>query len=159
LGAGDEGTHERVKTHLVELIDPKIREQTTGDGVLAEFASVANACAVQAKSRPPWPTAIWISPRSAACDFASGLITGSIEEVILLMEQVVRLSLPDPQIAVMYYRIGEVHLLQSRTDEVIASLEGARSANLICARPAYRRNDRHGLKDGGSRLDATVRRK
>jgi hypothetical protein len=159
LGAGDEGTHERVETHLVELIDPKIREQTTGDGVLAEFASVANACAVQAKSRPPWPTAIWISPRSAACDFASGLITGSIEEVILLMEQVVRLSLPDPQIAVMYYRIGEVHLLQSRTDEVIASLEGARSANLICARPAYRRNGRQGLKDGGRRLDATVRRK
>ena len=59
------------------------------------------------------------------------------------MEQVVRLRPPDPQIAVMYYRIGEVHLLQSRTDEVIASLEGARSANLICARPAYRRNDRH----------------
>jgi hypothetical protein len=102
---------------------------------------------------------VWISPRSAACDFASGLMTGSIEEVILLMEQAVRLSPPDPQIALMYYRIGELHLLQSRTDEVIASLEGARSANLICARPAYRRNDRHGLKDGGSRLDATVRRK
>jgi hypothetical protein len=84
LGAGDEGTHERVKTHLVELIDPKIREQTTGDGVLAEFASVVDACAVQAKSRPPWPTVIWISPRSAASDFASGLMTVSIEEVILL---------------------------------------------------------------------------
>jgi hypothetical protein len=53
LGAGDEGTHERVKTHLVELIDPKIREQTTDDGVLAEFASVVDACAVQVKSRPP----------------------------------------------------------------------------------------------------------
>jgi class 3 adenylate cyclase len=63
LGAGEEGTHERVKTHLVELIDPKIREhhgrivKTTGDGVLAEFASVVDARAVQAKSRPPWPTA------------------------------------------------------------------------------------------------------
>jgi class 3 adenylate cyclase len=59
MGAGEEGTHERVKTHLVELIDPKIREhhgrivKTTGDGVLAEFASVVDACAVQAKSRPP----------------------------------------------------------------------------------------------------------
>jgi adenylate cyclase len=59
MGAGEEGTHERVKTHLVELIDPKIREhhgrivKTTGDGVLAEFASVVDACAVQTKSRPP----------------------------------------------------------------------------------------------------------
>lgn len=57
----------------------------------------------------------------------------SIEEVILLMEQAVRLNPPDPQIAVMYYRIGEVHLLQSRNDEAIASLEKARSANLELA--------------------------
>jgi hypothetical protein len=33
----------------------------------------------------------------------------------------------------MYYRIGEVHLLQSRNDEAIASLEKARSANLELA--------------------------
>ena len=37
------------KAHLVELIDPKIREhhgrivKTTGDGVLAEFSSVVDA--------------------------------------------------------------------------------------------------------------------
>ncbi|HEX3524751.1 MAG TPA: adenylate/guanylate cyclase domain-containing protein [Stellaceae bacterium] len=49
VGADEEGTHERVKAHLVELIDPKIREhhgrivKTTGDGVLAEFASVVDA--------------------------------------------------------------------------------------------------------------------
>src|SRR5271169_5935455 len=49
MGADEEGTHERVKAHLVELIDPKIREhhgrvvKTTGDGVLAEFASVVDA--------------------------------------------------------------------------------------------------------------------
>ena len=59
MGADEVGTHERVKAHLAELIDPKIREhhgrivKTTGDGVLAEFASVVDACAVQAKSRPP----------------------------------------------------------------------------------------------------------
>jgi adenylate cyclase len=57
------------------------------------------------------------------------LMTGSIEEVIPLMEQVIRLSPRDPQIAVMYYRIGEVHLLQSRIDKAIASFERARSAN------------------------------
>jgi adenylate cyclase len=49
MGVDEEGTHERFKAHLVELIDPKIREhhgrivKTTGDGVLAEFASVVDA--------------------------------------------------------------------------------------------------------------------
>ena len=49
MGADEEGTHERFKAHLVELLDPKIREhhgrivKTTGDGVLAEFASVVDA--------------------------------------------------------------------------------------------------------------------
>jgi class 3 adenylate cyclase len=49
MGADEEGTHERFKAHLVGLIDPKIREhhgrivKTTGDGVLAEFASVVDA--------------------------------------------------------------------------------------------------------------------
>ena len=49
MGADEEGTHERLRGHLRELIDPKIREnhgrvvETTGDGVLAEFASVVDA--------------------------------------------------------------------------------------------------------------------
>ena len=54
MGADEEGTHERFKAHLVELVDPKIREhhgrivKTTGDGVLLEFPSVVDAveCAV-----------------------------------------------------------------------------------------------------------------
>jgi len=55
MGADEEGTHKRFTAHLVELIDPKIREhhgrivKTTGDGVLAEFASVVDAvrCAAE----------------------------------------------------------------------------------------------------------------
>jgi adenylate cyclase len=49
MGADEEGTHERVQSHLRELVDPMIREhhgrvfKTTGDGVLAEFASVVDA--------------------------------------------------------------------------------------------------------------------
>jgi adenylate cyclase len=49
MGADEEGTHERFKAHLRELLDPKIREhhgrivKNTGDGVLAEFASVVDA--------------------------------------------------------------------------------------------------------------------
>src|SRR5437667_5013275 len=49
MGEDEEGTHERVQAHLRELVDPKIRARhgrivkTTGDGVLAEFASVVDA--------------------------------------------------------------------------------------------------------------------
>ena len=49
MGADEEGTHERLKAHLQELVDPKIRERhgrgvkNTGDGVLAEFPSVVDA--------------------------------------------------------------------------------------------------------------------
>src|SRR5271169_6643447 len=49
MGADEEGTHERCQAYLVELLEPKIREhhgrivKTTGDGVLAEFASVVDA--------------------------------------------------------------------------------------------------------------------
>ena len=55
MGADEEGTHERLKAHLRELIDPKIAEhrgrivKNTGDGLLAEFSSVVDAvrCAVE----------------------------------------------------------------------------------------------------------------
>jgi TolB-like protein/class 3 adenylate cyclase len=55
MGADEEGTHERLKTHLGELVDPKIKEhrgrivKNTGDGFLAEFASVVDAvrCALE----------------------------------------------------------------------------------------------------------------
>src|SRR5712672_917877 len=49
MGADEEGTHERLKAHLRELIDPKIAEhrgrvvKNTGDGFLAEFSSVVDA--------------------------------------------------------------------------------------------------------------------
>jgi len=55
MGADEEGTHERLQAHLQELVNPKIGEQrgrivkNTGDGFLAEFASVVDAvrCAVE----------------------------------------------------------------------------------------------------------------
>jgi adenylate cyclase len=49
MGADEEGTHERLKAHLAELVEPKITEhrgrivKNTGDGFLAEFASVVDA--------------------------------------------------------------------------------------------------------------------
>src|SRR5216110_1941684 len=55
MGADEEGTHERLRAHLRELVDPRITEhrgrtvKNTGDGLLAEFASVVDAvrCAVE----------------------------------------------------------------------------------------------------------------
>ena len=55
MGADEEGTHERLKAHFRELVDPKIAEhrgrtvKNTGDGLLAEFPSVVDAvrCAVE----------------------------------------------------------------------------------------------------------------
>jgi adenylate cyclase len=55
MGEDEEGTHERLKAHFRELVDPKIEEhrgrtvKNTGDGLLAEFPSVVDAvrCAVE----------------------------------------------------------------------------------------------------------------
>src|SRR3974390_2336639 len=49
MGADEEGTHERLRAHLAELIHPKIEEhrgrvvKNTGDGLLAEFSSIVDA--------------------------------------------------------------------------------------------------------------------
>ena len=49
MGADEEGTHERLRRHLRDLVDPKIKEhrgrivKNTGDGLLAEFSSVVDA--------------------------------------------------------------------------------------------------------------------
>jgi adenylate cyclase len=55
MGADEERTHERLKAHRRQLVDPKIKEhhgrivKTTGDGMLVEFPSVVDAvrCAVE----------------------------------------------------------------------------------------------------------------
>jgi tetratricopeptide (TPR) repeat protein len=56
------------------------------------------------------------------------LYTGSIDEVIPLEEQAIRLSPRDPSIGNWYLAIGLAHLVQSRTDEAIVWFEKARSA-------------------------------
>src|SRR5215471_258272 len=55
MGADEEGTHERLQGHFRELVNPKTAEhrgrivKSTGDGFLAEFASVVDAvrCAIE----------------------------------------------------------------------------------------------------------------
>ena len=71
------------------------------------------------------PNSVAAIAQLAWCKFYAG----SIEEVIPLLEQAIRLSPRDPGIDNCYYRIGRVHLLESRTDEAIVWLEKARSGN------------------------------
>jgi adenylate cyclase len=55
MGADEEGTHERLKAHCGQLVEPKVKEhrgrivKNTGDGMLVEFSSVVDAvrCAVE----------------------------------------------------------------------------------------------------------------
>ena len=55
MEADEEGTHERLKAHFQQLINPKVREhhghvvKTTGDGMLVEFSSVVDGvrCAAE----------------------------------------------------------------------------------------------------------------
>jgi adenylate cyclase len=69
----------------------------------------------------------WISPICSLC--WCKLYSGSIDEVIPLMERALRLSPRDQNILNMYARIGHVHLLQSRIDEAMGWLEKARRTN------------------------------
>jgi adenylate cyclase len=100
------------------------------------YAHHAKAQLLRAQSRfeeaiPEYETALAINRNAAnVLNVLAGckLSAGSIEEVIPLEEQAIRLSPRDPRIGHFYFRIGNVHLLQSRTDEAIVWLERARSA-------------------------------
>jgi class 3 adenylate cyclase len=54
MGVDEEGTHERLKGHLGQLVDPKIREhrgrivKNTGDG-MAEFRAWSMRCAARSR--------------------------------------------------------------------------------------------------------------
>jgi adenylate cyclase len=81
---------------------------------------------------PRYETALSLNPNLAFALHALGgckLQNGLVQEVIPIEERAIRLSPRDPNIANRYWRIGVVHLLQSRIDEAIAWLEQARAAN------------------------------
>src|SRR5207237_5846111 len=81
---------------------------------------------------PEYEMAIALNRNLANALFSLGLcklLTGSIDETIQLEEQAIRLSPRDLYLLNRYLVIGEVHLLQSRTEEAIVWLERARAAN------------------------------
>jgi adenylate cyclase len=69
----------------------------------------------------------WIVPIAALgiCKF----FAGEMEETIPAQELAIRLSPRDPRLPNWYWRIGMVHLMQSRIDQAITWLEKARIAN------------------------------
>jgi TolB-like protein/DNA-binding winged helix-turn-helix (wHTH) protein/Flp pilus assembly protein TadD len=79
------------------------------------------------------------------------LATGSIDEVIPLLERAIRISPRDPSIVIFYNDIGAVHLLQSRTDEAIHWFESARSAAPAHAVPHASLAAAYGLKNDTER--------
>ena len=99
-------------------------------------AHLAKGVVLRAQDRcegaiPECETALAINPNTAAALHVLAdckLLTGSIEEVIPLAEQAIRLSPRDPQIGYFYMRIGHVHLLQSCPADAILWLERARAA-------------------------------
>jgi len=101
---------------------------------LAHFAKghVLRAQGRLEEAIPEYETAIALNRNWVFAYVALGackLLTGEIEAAIPLAEQAIRLSPRDPNIGIMYDRIGYVHLLQSRIDQAIVWSEKARSAN------------------------------
>src|SRR5215468_6765222 len=84
MGADEEGTHERLKRHFRELINPKIEEhrgrivKNTGDGLLAEFPSAVNAvrCAVEIQHAMMERNAI--TPEDKRISFRIGVNLGDV---------------------------------------------------------------------------------
>jgi class 3 adenylate cyclase len=84
MGADEEGTHERLQAHLRELVNPKINEhrgrivKNTGDGFLAEFASVVDAvrCAVEVQCEMAKRNAD--SPSGKRIEFRIGINLGDV---------------------------------------------------------------------------------
>jgi TolB-like protein len=130
---------------LDEISDTPAADIASAEGLVAKalaasprnaYAHFARGQVLRAQRRnkeaiPEYETAIasnrnWAGAYAqlARCKF----YTGSIGETIPLVEQAIRLSPRDPEVGQWFFRIGVVHLVQSRIDEAIVWLEKARSA-------------------------------
>jgi adenylate cyclase len=84
----------------------------------------------------------------------SKLLTGSLNEVVSLVDHAIQLSPRDPDLGYWYDMIGLTHLLQSRTEEAIVWLERARAASPERPIPRASLASAYGLK-GESKRAAT----
>jgi TolB-like protein len=135
--------------------DIKRAEELASTAVAASprspLAHFAKGQALRAQNQPEqamaeYETVLALDRNWVGAMFAIGwckFYTGSIEEMISALEQIIRLSPRDPYIGSCYSRIGAAHLLQSRIEEAIIWLEKARTAipfrpfPRICLAAAY----------------------
>ena len=121
-----------------ELIDEVVMVSPRHPRVNFVKGQVLRARHQYERAIPEYETAIALNRNWVQAVAALGLckfFTGAIEEAIPAQEQAIRLSPRDPRLPNWYWRIGMIHLLQSRTDEAISWLERARSANPRLAGP------------------------
>jgi len=84
IGHLPEGTHERLRAHLRELVDPKIAEhrgrvvKNTGDGFLAEFASVVDAVRYAAEVQRGTAERNTATPPEKQIEFRVGINLGDV---------------------------------------------------------------------------------
>lgn len=112
----------------------ELTEQGLETSPRSPLAHLANAYVLRAQHRcteaiPEYETVLASDRNRLSAYFGLGqckLLTGSIDEAIPLIERAIRLSPRDPALGVWYQQIGDVHLLQSHTDEAVAWLEKAR---------------------------------
>ena len=84
MGVDEEGTHERLKAHLAELVHPKIAEhrgrivKNTGDGFLAEFASVVDAVRCAAEVQRGMAERNADAPAEERIEFRIGINLGDV---------------------------------------------------------------------------------
>jgi TolB-like protein len=132
----------RVLDHMVDTAAADIvRAEDLAERALAAaprhpLAHYAKGQVLRAQHRneqaiPEYETVIGLNRNWAAAYAHLGwckLLTGSMEETIPLQERAIRLSPRDSGSGLWHYRIGLVHLLQSRINDVILWLERARNA-------------------------------
>jgi tetratricopeptide (TPR) repeat protein len=116
-------------------------EEAAGYALAAEprswWAHMAKAQVLRAQARfeeaiPEYETVIELNHNAAYAFSSLGqckLFTGSLDEVIPLQLQFIRLSPRDHLIGMVFCRIGTAHLLQSRIDDAVVWLEKARNAS------------------------------
>ncbi|MBV8891299.1 MAG: adenylate/guanylate cyclase domain-containing protein [Acidobacteria bacterium] len=84
MGVDEEGTHERLKAHLAEFVNPEIAERrgrivkNTGDGFLAEFASVVDAVRCAAEVQRGMAERNADAPAEERIEFRIGINLGDV---------------------------------------------------------------------------------
>jgi adenylate cyclase len=105
----------------------KLAEQALAASPRSPLAHFAKGQVLRVQGRPKdaipeYETVLALNPNWVEAIAAIGrckIFVGPIEEAIPAQEQAIRLSPRDPNIGLWYFRIGQVHLLQSRIDEAI----------------------------------------